>query len=504
MIRVMIVDDEPFIRQGLRIVLDWEKYGFEIRGEASNGQEAIKLMEHEEYDLIITDIKMPNMNGLELIEHTKSYISKSIKFIILSGFYEFEYAKKAIQNGVADYVLKPVQKEELIKVLQNYKEEFYAQKEDKKRIENSEKIIFDRHIQQLLSGNVEDEAIIYIKKHLRDITHIRYVGIEVVSDLEDEELLDNEKRIELQRELLETFKEILGEKWFHIFLPSESERDYSIGFIYSKALASDLKMAEKEYINYIYNKLSCDFGKRLLFFIGKKIKDIKQLSETYKTAYICRRSQLLSKGKEGAYYYDDVKEKIITSKYPLEKKKLDDLLKAIERNDRDSIKKHIDVIYEDFKELILEPEIIKMNIDYLLVNLINIANELNPNLGRDEIRKIIKLEDYEQIVIRDGINKLKSFAFDFADYLSSLRQHTFGGTLADVINEINDNYMDDLSLKELSQKYYINSAYLGQIFKKQMGCSFKDYLNNYRIEKATESYFEVMIRYMRLLQLCRI
>ncbi|HPU64022.1 MAG TPA: AraC family transcriptional regulator, partial [Mobilitalea sp.] len=71
-------------------------------------------------------------------------------------------------------------------------------------------------------------------------------------------------------------------------------------------------------------------------------------------------------------------------------------------------------------------------------------------------------------------------------YLNSLRKNVFGGILADIEREITENYMHNISLKSLSEKYYINRAYLGQIFKKQFGVSFKDYLNNYRIEKACE------------------
>ena len=115
MIKILIVDDEPFIRQGLKILINWEEYGYEIVGEAANGIEAIKVLEEKEIDLIIADIKMPEMNGIELIEYVHDNILSEIKFIMLSGYYEFEYAKKAIKYNVTDYILKPIQKDELIK-----------------------------------------------------------------------------------------------------------------------------------------------------------------------------------------------------------------------------------------------------------------------------------------------------------------------------------------------------------------------------------------------------
>ena len=157
MIKVMIVDDEPFIRQGIRILINWEQYGFKICGEASNGYEAITLLEAGEYDLIITDIRMPQMDGLELITYTYKNISKDIRFILLSGFYDFEYAKKAIKYEVADYILKPVQREELIRALEDYKEQYNQNVEKQKQMEFSEKIIFDSNISRLIAGKSDDE-----------------------------------------------------------------------------------------------------------------------------------------------------------------------------------------------------------------------------------------------------------------------------------------------------------------------------------------------------------
>lgn len=315
MIKVMIVDDEPYIRQGIQILINWVQYGFEICGEAANGKEAIELLKDMNVDLIITDIKMPEMSGIELIEYTWEHISDKIRFILLSGYYEFEYAKKAIKYDVADYILKPVQQEELIHALEDYKKQFKRWNKEYKNLEISEKIVFDGYLS----------------------------------------------------------------------------------------------------------------------------KDI-----------------------------------------------MDDLIRAIEEYDIEKMSRKIEIVDVYFKEIAADKETIKINLDYLLFNLVNLVKELKPEIDQEEVNKIIIQSGYNQIVASGNAADLKKFTLEFSTYLNRLRQYALGGVLTEIEKEITEHYMDNLSLKSLSEKYYMNSAYLGQIFKKQYGISFKDYLNSYRIDRAAE------------------
>lgn len=201
MIKVMIADDEPFIRQGLKILINWEQYGFTVCAEASNGKEALELMDSMSIDLIITDIKMPNMSGIELIEYTWDHISKQIRFIILSGFYEFEYARKAIKYGVVDYVLKPVQKEELIRALENYKEQHYKRIADRKKLENSDKLEFDRCLSYLISDKYDKDNLDYVKSFTSDYSDIRYISIEYDPSEDDFKALQAETKMKARNHL---------------------------------------------------------------------------------------------------------------------------------------------------------------------------------------------------------------------------------------------------------------------------------------------------------------
>lgn len=112
MYKMIIVDDEPLIRSGLRNLIEWEVYGIEIVAESEDGMKAYLNIKDQHIDIALIDINMPNMNGLELIELC-SHLAYCPKFIILSGYNDFEYVRTAMQHGAVNYLLKPVNQEEL-------------------------------------------------------------------------------------------------------------------------------------------------------------------------------------------------------------------------------------------------------------------------------------------------------------------------------------------------------------------------------------------------------
>jgi len=116
MIKVMIVDDMPIFLEYLRTTIDWETYGFELVCEATNGEDALEKAEIFQPDLVLSDIKMPYMDGLMLTEKL-SEMYPQISVVLITGNSEFEYARRAIKLGVVDYIVKPFEKEELIRTL---------------------------------------------------------------------------------------------------------------------------------------------------------------------------------------------------------------------------------------------------------------------------------------------------------------------------------------------------------------------------------------------------
>lgn len=165
MLKVLLVDDEPFILQGLAVIIDWNGEGFEISGKVSNGLEALDFLRREKIDLVITDIKMPEMTGLELLETVRKENISDACFVVLSGYSDFEYARKALQNECLDYILKPVEREELIRVLDRVRKtcEDSSQKQENRVM--MEREAFARNMIPICHGRYRTDNLEYVKKY---------------------------------------------------------------------------------------------------------------------------------------------------------------------------------------------------------------------------------------------------------------------------------------------------------------------------------------------------
>jgi YesN/AraC family two-component response regulator len=333
-LKILLVDDEPFIRKGLNALIDWEAEGYCITGEASNGKNAIQLLRKNQYDLIISDIKMPDMDGIELFTNVKKNNISEAKFVFLSGFYDFQYAKTAIQYGCYDYILKPIQKDELL---------------------------------------------------------------------------------ELIRKIMREHQKVWGK-------------------------TKNKKIFEKSNLNTNSRELIIDI------------------------------SNLAIQNSQKEYY----------------RKEIDQLIHAIDVGDKSMIDKNIRYFYHLIMEQYTNSELIDLNIQYFLYRLLGLAYEQDPNISHEEVIQYIRDAVFSMETIHVNEVKFSQFVKEYSEYLMQLRQNNTKGTISQIEMEIEEKYADNLSLKSLGEKYYMNSAYLGQIFKKQYGCTFKDYLNGVRIRKAAE------------------
>ncbi len=133
LLKVLLVDDEPFITKGLAVLVDWNALGFAIEGAVSNGRQALTFLKKHPVDLIIADIQMPVMDGLELLEIIQRDHLSDAYFVILSGYSDFEYARQAIRFDCMEYLLKPVMTDQLIELLHKVRASCHRNSEGKKR-----------------------------------------------------------------------------------------------------------------------------------------------------------------------------------------------------------------------------------------------------------------------------------------------------------------------------------------------------------------------------------
>ncbi len=172
MYKIIVADDEDDVRKGIIERISWEEYGFTVIGEAENGKEALELYEAEMPDVIITDINMPYINGLELLETLNTRYPKPI-VVFLTAYDEFEYAQKAVSLSAAEYILKPITSEELtglLKRLKNAMDDAASQREDinflRREFENNLPVLREKFLSLLLNGrlsagNIEQKSRAY-------------------------------------------------------------------------------------------------------------------------------------------------------------------------------------------------------------------------------------------------------------------------------------------------------------------------------------------------------
>lgn len=163
--RVLLVDDEEEIRSGVGSKIDWKGLGFELVGEAENGEEALELADSLRPDLVMTDIKMPYMDGLTLCSHLARRFPAA-KLVVFSGFDDFEYAKQAIRFKVSEYILKPINAAELTSVLQKLRVQLDAEREERRNLEalrrryqESLPVLREQFYTRLLDGRVPPQRV---------------------------------------------------------------------------------------------------------------------------------------------------------------------------------------------------------------------------------------------------------------------------------------------------------------------------------------------------------
>ncbi|MCM1039509.1 MAG: response regulator [Roseburia sp.] len=482
MLQVLLVDDEPFILQGLRVLIDWEEEGYEIAAALENGEEALSFLKKNQVDLIIADIKMPGMSGLELLETIRREELSDAYFVILSGYNDFSYAQQAIRNNCTDYILKPVEKDGLLSILRKITHLSESSRIDKQNHQKMESAYLARNLIALLNGKYDEMNLEYVKNHMQLSEGIRYIDIEISEPYEDME--DGAARV-LQRDLYSACQKLLQEDSSHaVFDVSHKDKSFDIGLIFCDYMAAKADMDEEAYLHRFHKELEKLLQHPVCMLVGKRVQNIAGISKSYGTSCILK-SQIAFHAKKNIYFYEQ-EVKVKQGGIMLCKNSLDELIWAIEQDEKIQIRKSVDNLYKEIGDMGVAGDMLSLNINYLLFQLIHLAMEQDNEVNQEEILQFISESSFEDGIMRGSSVHLSRFACEYADYLAQLRKNVSRGVLQEIEKEVKEHYAENLSLRDLSRKYYINSSYLGQIFRKKYGQSFKDYLSHYRIDEAAK------------------
>lgn len=479
MLKALLVDDEPFITKGLAVLVDWNALGFTIVETASNGRQALAFLKKCPVDLIIADIQMPVMDGLELLEVIQREKISDAHFVILSGYSDFEYARQALRFDCMDYLLKPVMTDQLTELLQKVRASCRRNTEGKKREEAYGKAYLAQNLLALIRDQYDEKTVSFVKTQLRLTGGIRYVYIELLASPAD--TVPSKQRKALRQNLAAKCREVLGGWEKHLLDAPPEQGGCGVGLIFCHSMAHEAGQSELDFLHSFQNRVQSAVQRPVTLFVGEQASHVTGLARSYQTTVRLRAMQkYFTRPFPVQVYQSDID----AGEAGISAMALDALISSIEKNDKQGIQNAVPAVFGSIGTD-ANFELLRVNMDYLLYKLVRLACERDGAVNQKELLQHLQKNMLEPgNTAPDKFQRLTRFVQEYADYLSSLQQDGNDSILQRVEQDIRLHYAENLTLKGLSQKYYVNSAYLGQLFKKKYGVSFREYLNSRRIEEA--------------------
>ncbi|RCX15409.1 two-component system response regulator YesN [Fontibacillus phaseoli] len=476
--QVILVDDEPIILRSLKVAIPWNELDLEIVGEARNGEDALKLVRELSPHMIISDIRMPGLDGISLMKEVVAENAKRL-FIFISGYGEFEYAREALREGAFDYLLKPIDHDELIEMILRAKKTLEKQSENDKLLHSVQVLSMlarERMFAEFLEGNPSDN-------HLRHMQWLESSEFQedyfvAVLQLDHYMKLYENWSMEERRLWLFAIRNILSEwslahgaltvfpfhsgEWVMLFPGSLRDRRESLG--------NDIIQQIK-----INTKLSCSIG------FSQSAEGIEQLSEAYKSAVNALYQRFYS-DREGVFV-DPAPELGATreARYPkhLEAK----MLECIRTLDNERLL----ILLDETKTYIETQAFTKETAERMIV-------ELSVVLYREfeQMRLLLEwsleglLQELHSLgTLSEMIGVLK---FSLGNWIRESKEsqpkENINKVIAKTQEYISNNYHKDLSIEEVSEIADLSISHFCMLFKQVTGYTFLEYLTQCRIEKA--------------------
>lgn len=490
MFNLIIVDDKKSIRDGLKKFIDWGEMGFNLVGDFSSALEAVKFIESECVDVLLTDIVMPDVTGLELIKEVK-LINPDIKVIILSAYEKFEYAQEAIRLGAFYYLTKPVDIEKIKTEFTNLRG--ILENEKFARLQKKEVGAFAR--EQFLNNlvnNYFDTSETVLKKSEEiglnfDGSNFYIMRIILENTFRTGKPLDEESYQMLKNMVFSHVNECLNSLGrAYVFNSSLIE----ISVLHFPDNIDTLKSNIEELQEDICDNLNVDI------FIGISMlsENILNTWKSYHEAGKALEYRIIKKNSR-VLFFQEISE-FFKGKSLITPEIEDTILNYLSSQNESSLKEFmLNILSSTFSVGKYDTSILyDASIELLLI----INKFLTTHV---ENIKSIEQNDYfsiKSLLQKQNFNEIKVFMLGYIeDSFNLIRNNdekSSGLIIENVKKYINEHYSEEISLNKLSEVVYVNPMYLSRLFKKKIGENFIDYLTRVRIEHAKKLLSDLSLR----------
>ena len=502
MLKIFLAEDEVVVRETIKRMIPWEELGFELVGEAADGEMALPLLLRQQPDLLITDIKMPFMDGLTLARLAKKEIP-GLKVVILSGYDDFNYAKQAIGIGVEDYLLKPITKNALIERLSEIRSRYEHEKTQKEYYEK-----FQREMQAYEKNSSRDffEALVGGSMDMMEVyKRAEKLGLDIVAEAYNVLIftMNCDEDFSGQRDEYSSWEAESLELLENFFAGHSSAMLFRSNiFSYGVLLKGQRETIEENTracVDEIRKILSRQDGRREWFLaVGQSVERLSQIQKSYHTASRAFSQRYMY--DENILYYDEME----TMEHPGGQAETEDnaylqkvdvnalnpailqkfLSNGLQEETENFVKDYFYAIGQEPMESLVFRNYVILNVRFSVISFIK-------GLGCDTNE--MESADTEEVLAESGKNmesaiayakKMISQAIEIRDQTSGNKNRSILKTAVDFIDS---HYMDEeISLNTVANVANVSSNHFSALFSQNMGQTFIEYLTTLRMNKAKE------------------